>query len=917
MNQSFLRTKTRIPPRQVRSVRRPRLINELMMGLERKLILVSAPPGYGKTTLLGEWIAALEQQPVHGKKWNIGWLSLDEDDRDPVRFWKYVIMALQETSPELGKESQELLSDPMSGASLRLAALPALLNELDLDAKPHLLILDDYHLANTEFVDGTLELFLDKMPANIHLVITSRSDPLLPLSKYRARDQLLEIRAEDLRFTREEATAFLNNIMNLKLDSEEVAALEQRTEGWAAGLQLAALSIQGRQDREAFITAFTGSHRYVMSYLVEEVLDRQPDTIRSFLLQTCLLDRFCAPLCEKLLATSSGQSQAEQVNTVQDMLEHLERINLFLVPLDDERYWFRYHHLFADVLRRKSKTALPKSQVNLFYQRASEWFEEEGFIHEAVHYALESSDGQHAFSLIERYGDYMIGQSEVSTLLHWYIRVPVEETYSRPKLAFLFGWALVLAQRLEEAEQLLEKVLQRLPPDVTEEIHGEVSALRAYLAYFRGDIHQSLQFSKQALLQIPEDQHGIRSAVALILGGVSLHEHDFVTAESALESVITLSEQGGNNYVKVVAISNLGFMKLNQGKLSESYRFFEQGIHFVEQENRPVQAIGSCYIGRGIIEYEQNQVEQAIETLRTGIKQLQRVFDFQALAIGYATLAKCFQTQANSQEALQTLEEGGSWLQKNEGDRRESSRQVIAEKAMLWLRQGKLELAHHWLEHVRKDSVPPNLFEQIAKVRVLLALANPSKQLDPRSGELLAEAGRFLDQLASQTETLGWSGGLIEYSIFRALYYSAIHNRQAAIQHLSGALELAAPEGFLRMFTDEGEPMGELLETAIESGMEPKLQEYARVLLGHIQSEQHVQTDEKQAVAPASHLPLSEREVEVLRLLAAGYSNTEIADRLFLSRGTVKRHLFNIYQKLGVHSRTQALSKAKELGLWN
>jgi len=873
---------------------RPRLTQRLNDGLHRKLTLISAPAGFGKTTLLSEW-SLQSKRPV-------AWISLDEGDNDPARFWAYFIAALQTLQVNVGDAALAAFQSPQPPPME--VVLTALINEIAIIPEPFALVLDDYHVIETQPVHSALTFLLNHLPPQMHLIIATRADPPLPLARLRGRGQLTELREADLRFTTDEAAAFLNQAMGLNLSAEQVAALEERTEGWIAGLQLAALSMQGRSDIPGFIAAFAGSHRYILDYLAEEVLQRQPEGVQTFLLQTAILDRLSGPLCDTV--TGQGDSQT--------MLERLERANLFLVPLDEERRWYRYHRLFAELLRAYLQREQP-NRVPGLHRRASEWYEQNGLLAEAVGHALAAKDFERAARLVEQAAPQMLMRGELVTLLGWLAALPDERIRAWPALCTYYAWVLTLTGQLDAVEPRLQDAEQGLQPDIPaaelQDLLGQIAAIRAYIAALHRDVPHAIELARQALEHLPEENPAVRAFVAFTLGGACLLSDDVAEACQAFAEASALGRAAGNVHVAIPALCNLAGLRALQGQLHQAAGLYQEALELAtpslahQREGRggrtlPVAAM--AYSGLGGLLYEWNDLEGAMRHLREGIEQSKQWGNVDALASSYARVARVLQAQGDEAGALEALKEAGQLVRRHAVIPTTAAR-VAAYQASLWLAQGNLGAATRWVQE-RGLSVDDELGylrepEHIALARVLIAQGKYD------------EALQFLARLRQAAETRGRMGSLIEILVLQALALQSQGNTTQAMPALERALSLAEPEGYVRLFVDEGAPMAKLLRQALSRGIAPNY--VSRLLAAFGAEEQRGEEAEKRA--PLLLEPLSERELEVLRLLAAGLSNREIAEKLIVAVGTVKAHIHNIYGKLGVQSRTQAVARARELGI--
>jgi LuxR family maltose regulon positive regulatory protein len=848
----------------------------LQAGLERRLTLISAPAGFGKTTLICEWIRESEQPAA--------WLSLEDSDNDPVRFLSYLIAALQTIQPILaaGVLSGFRTLKPAAAESV----LTQLLNEIA-EIKEHcILVFDDYHLIHDKTIHGYLSFLSEHLPQKLHLVLCTRADPPLPLATLRARGQLTELRAGDLRFSREETVEFLNRLMGLDLSVPDIQVLADHTEGWIAGLQMAAVSLQGRQDASGFIKSFTGSNRYILDYLVEEVLSRQPETIQQFLLKTSILGRLTGRLCEVV----SNQADSGAI------LEQLERNNLFIVPLDSERLWYRYHMLFADLLRRRAEQIYSEQMPEL-HRRASRWYEENDMITEAIDQTLAEKDFQRAMELIENHTQPTLMRSEFATVLRWIEALPEDLVRTRPLLCVYHALGLLMAGApMNQIQAQLDAAVQAGSSD---SIAGQLAAFRAFLAAIQGDIEESLRQSNLAMELLPEEEQFFRSAISRVLANITYASSgDIPKSIQVFQENIRRCLAAGNITIAGALMSELGELRTIQGRLHEAKATYEQAIEqTVDAGGTSMPVAGLAMIGLGNLLREWNQLESAETLLNEGIELVRNLGAIGTLD-GYIALARVKQAQGDPQGAQQVMDTVHKIATRFDASDLDDL-MVDLHRARLWLVQDQVEAAGRWhSEWVARrrrnnESLPYVLQEldQILHARILLARGD---------SEGCLKAAR---QLQKDADKLGRNGIVLESLVLQCLASSSQGNKEQALQYLERALSITEPEEYLRIFLDEGPPMAQLLYEAAERGIH---REYVgRILLVFPPSRDRQQLLE----------PLSQRELEVLQLLARGSSNKEVARELFISLPTVKWHASNIYGKLGVQNRTQAVAKARALGL--
>jgi LuxR family transcriptional regulator, maltose regulon positive regulatory protein len=904
----LLATKLHIPRPRPGFVVRPRLTQRLADGIARELVLVCTPAGFGKTTLLADW-ARGGQRPV-------AWLSLDEDDNDPVRFWRHAAAALDGVLPGVGGGVAGLLQGLRSASFQAVAAM--LVNELAAGPDEVVLVLDDYHLIQTQSVHESLGFLLEHLPASLRLVVASRADPPLPLARLRARGQLAELRERDLRFTPEEAAELLRTAVGSELPEAAVAALGDRTEGWVAGLQLAALSLRGRGDITEFVEGFSGSHRYVLDYLAEEVLDRQPEPLRAFLLETSVLGRLSGALCDAVTGRSDSQA----------LLEQVERANLFLVPLDEVRRWWRYHHLFADLLRARLHQERPE-RVPQLHHAAAAWSEGHGLVDDAIRHALAAGDAVWAARLIERHFDDVLRRSEGATLRRWLEGLPAEVVRSRPRLCLAQAVGALVGGRVEQVEARLadaERALAATAEEPYEPSVGRAASLmanvpatiaagRAGLARLRGDAERMDAANKQALAHLTEDDGAVRLQVDWNLAGADVLHGRLVQAEHALAGLVAEHRAAGARYLAVRAAYDLGQVQRAGGRLGAARRTYQTALEIASEAGRPLPPAGMAHVGLAEVLYERGELEAALDHATEGVELCRQLAYTLPLMAGLAILAWIRQSQGDRAGALDVLREAG---------RVELSPAVVgllnpvpALRARLALADGEVADAAHWVQDLGlgpdDDPSYPREREYLVLVRVLLAEQAPELALG-----LL---GRLHDLAVAQ----GRTGSVIKVRALQALALAAVGDEAGVLAALAEALTLAAPEGYVRVFVDEGAPMTTLLgklsttpatAQAIAAAHVPPAY-LSRLLEAFEQAGQAVLPIPKRGAAalPGLVAALSVRELEVLGLLAAGRSNPAIAKELVVSLDTVKRHVTHILDKLGAANRTQAVTRARELGL--
>lgn len=863
------------PPRERRTlVRRSRLLARLTAGLAGRLTLVMAPAGFGKTTLVADWLTT--ELPTLDPPPRTAWLSLDEGDNDPARFLMYLVAALQGVAEGLG---QGLLAQAQGGALPSPEQVAAeVVNALDALPYPCLLVLDDYHVLHTPLLHEWLTHLLDHTPPTLTLVLTTREEPPLPLPRLRARGHLTEITPQALRFTAPEATHFLNEGMGLHLSADEIAALDAQTEGWIAGLHLAALSLQGQSDPAPFIAAFRGSHRHILDYLAAEVLERQPDALQSFLSQTALLDRLCAPLCDAV----TGRTDSQQ------LLRQIEQRHLFLLPLDDHREWYRYHALFADFLRAR----LPASAHAPLHQAAARWYRAQGFVEEAVRHVLAGGDETQTVEIVGWAATHALETGEFRALLGWLARLPAEVVQHHLDLATAQGWGLYLAGDLEGAERYATAAEEALPVTPDPDSRSSLVSLRAFIALARGFLDEGIALATEALALAERAAPSFRSVVLLNLAQAQAQRGTLPAALENYREAARLGQQAGNPFVIVNALANLSLLLDVLGQRREAVALCQQALEVSGYaQGQPLPAASLALVSLARLLYEANELEQALTSLQEGIALGQRLGMASGSFLGWVLLAQIQQANGEPDAARASLREAAT-LADNLATF--PARAVMESlEADLALRQGNLALAAQWATTVRVASTdalhPAREPAHLTYARLLLAQGKAS------------EAHALLHRLEDAARAAGRNGRLIPIHLLQSMALRALAREPEALSHLAQALALAAPEGTLRPFLDVGAALAPLLS---------RVRHVVPAFVAHLLT-----------LLPASPLhptlveSLSERELDVLRLMADGLSNPEIAARLILSVGTVKSHAHHIYGKLGTRNRTEAILQAQRLGL--
>jgi LuxR family maltose regulon positive regulatory protein len=900
MSAALLATKLFIPPARPKAVLRPQLFKRLNQGLDNKLILISAPAGFGKTTLLSEWVASCSLP--------VAWLSLDEGDSDPSRFIAYLVASLQTLAPNIGARVLAVLQSPQLPPLEQI--LTALLNETTTTLEDFVLILDDYHVVDSKAVDQALTFLLEHLPPQMRLVIATREDPQLPLARLRGRSQLTELRVTDLRFTSSEAAEFLNQVMSLNLSAEDIAALENRTEGWIAGLQMAALSMQGLEDTAGFIQSFTGSHHFVLDYLIEEVLQKQPESVQNFLLLTSILKRMCGPLCDAVLPGSSDAGE--------ETLVYLDRANLFIIPLDNERHWYRYHHLFAELLRTRLARAYP-DQITELHRRASDWHANNGFPYEAITHALTVQDWTRAAEVIERFSDELPMRGESNTRLGWFESFPPQILMDRPRLGLTYAWALLMSNQLDRAEQQLNQLTPLV--QTTASLLGELYVIRVLIAARRYDTPAMIELAQQALSRVPPEEASARSRILLTLG-VAYDEMggDIASAKNAFREAYELGKASpspssvGNAPLPLTALAYLADYEWLEGNLRSASRMYDQAIELSEKWGGG-SSIALCLIqqGRASLLYEWNDLDGTASAL-------QECFHIAELWKSPRFLVPAYGLSALVMQARGRAEEANAMIHRAEQAACDSYSlpydmgMLALYQIAFWTAQNDLSSIEKWERDHDSDwrSRTGRARDALTIVLARSALEHFHRR---RDGSALSQARVLIEPALEQAQASGLLFNVTRLLILKALVSYAQRENDSALTTLKSALTLAEPENYMRSFLDPGKPMEELLSWSLESQSlnEPHLRAYAGKLLSHFGVDTSIEA--RQPTAEALFEPLSQRELEVLRLIAQGLSNREISERLFLALSTVKGHNRVIFDKLQVQRRTEAVARARELGL--
>jgi len=889
----LLSTKLFIPRPRKNLVYRPRLVERLNAGLDKKLTLIAAPAGFGKTTLLSEWIP---QSPRC-----VSWLSLDEADNDSTRFWTYFISSLQGLRSDFGKGALALLQSPQAPSIPSI--LTTLINEITAFPDSFALVLDDYHVIDAQQIHESLVFLIDHLPANMHLVMTTRVDPPLPLARLRVRDQLTEIRVKHLSFTKVETELFLYQEVGESFTPDEVAALEERTEGWIAGLQIAALSMQGHDDISEFIRVFSGGHRHILGYLADEVLNQRPKGTLNFLLKTSILDRLCGPLCDAVTGGSDGQA----------ILESLAEVNLFISPLDDEGKWYRYHHLFAEVLQLKLKQT-DADLIPSLHGRAREWLENNELSHEAVRHAIAGGDFERAAHLIERLLSTNWLNGELKTLQGWLSAIPIPSWRAHPRLWLVQAWVAMTVGDLVEGDANLkaaEEALGLLDEELACKLRPEVLAFRAsYASLVQGP--QAIELVRQALEILPKD-HWIRGMLVVFLGAAYYASGDLDSALEALTHAPVPAQSASEiqpHRVHLLAFG--GMVYYAKGQLRDALKLLYKAVEQAEPGGIPIPYVGTllAYMSLSPVLYERNELEQAWAYLKRCLEMATDFGSAEVQVYVLSLLARICLANNDLPTAISYYDQIDTLLQEHV-----FSPSIMAyvnyHRFQLYLKQRNMEAAATWVETHNDTSGRLNSYalHRIASPQFLIAQGN----FDAASKELTT--------LVKDAQEAGHGNLLVKALALQALTYKGCGDQANALSILEYVLHLSEPEGYVRNFVDEGELMYLLLRE-YQSFLKTKISDDVdgeslrnltytdKVLAAFPQSPATGNT--KSYSLPES---LSERELEVLQLVATGRTNQEIADLLVIALSTVKSHINNLYGKLGTNRRTEAIAIARDLGL--
>lgn len=907
----LLSTKFFIPKPSEPTIRRPRLFEKLSAGLNTRLTLISATAGFGKTTVICSWLNHLRVQQGDAMP-AIAWLALDESDNDPSRFFAYLLGAFQRIDTQLGTTLQPLLQSPQNLAWDAL--LTTLINELSQHPGELVLVLDDYHFVALQPIQQGLIFFIENLPPNVHVIVTTRSDPPWPLSRWRVRRQIVDIRAADLRFSNEEIAEYLRCTVGA-VDAADVSALEQRTEGWIAGLQLAALPLAEEDDPSKFIRSFSGSQRYVMDYLVEEVLQRQPEAIQHFLLRTSILERLCPSLCDALLVDDLRASQTD------DLLSSLIHANLFLIALDNEQRWYRYHQLFADVLRARLQQTEP-TLLPILHERAARWYAKKKLADEAIHHAFAASHLDLAATIIESECDLRLRMGQQLTLQGWLERLPTEIVATHPRLSLAQARLFIIVHKLEQAQHSLQqaaRAIEKLPIDQQQVLRGQLLAIEAGISLNRGDYQRALTQSQQALTQLSNDNPW-RAECFLHLGLASSALGNVDNALHAYGDAASHSRQTGDLRTTIVAMFNQGATLHSGGQLRRAASQYQATIDYAhEHGGQQIPTIAYAYQMLGELWIEWNDLEKAAQFLNEARMRNERGSQSRMLSLTHLALARMHFARGEKDAAQQCLDRAARLVQDHQLPLRYAG-PVEGFQVRLWLAQGITQPAIDWAARSNLHYADAQLLliheERYLALARVLTIQNCAK-----------EAIQLLERYKRQMQNERRLNSVITSATLQALLFHLSGDKKQARSVLCEAITLAHADGYGRTFLDEGSAMQILLAEMLPALSESHLRDYVANLLSAFPtplpksmvattavSSNGSNTSARPAIQPLIEA-LSERELEILSVVAEGLSDRQVADRLIIALGTVKKHLNNIYGKLGVGNRTGALARARELGL--
>ncbi|MBP7960386.1 MAG: hypothetical protein KBG20_04950 [Caldilineaceae bacterium] len=914
MNALLLQTKLHMPPIRAEFVRRPRLTGPLLQRHPYKLTLISAPAGFGKTTLVSCWLTQ-QERPV-------AWLSLDENDNDPIRFFTYLVTALHQLDPKIGRTSLDLLqqADPAPSTAI----ITHLINDLAAQAHAYVLALDDYHLIKSQEIHDAVAFLLEHLPAQLHMVIISRTDPPLPIAKLRAKNQLVRLHGPDLRFTWAESESFLNQTMHLGLSGEQITQLEAQTEGWITGLQLTALSIHSAEDAARVIETLSGDNRFIADYLIDEVLSQQPEGIQHFLLQTSVLKRLRASLCNAVADIDSSQV----------ILDTLERANLFIIPLDNSRKWYRYHHLFAEMLRTRLERRSP-AQMAHAYRRAFEWHKAHNLLEQAIAYALDGQMYVEAADIIEEIGQHIYWRNRSNQVQQWLTELPDDLLQSRPTLRILHAYALIDSGDLQATEHTvaaLQADLTNHPPaapDARAILDGKLAALQTAVAFHRHlDLAEGRRLAERALALLPPDYFYERCVAAFHGGGFLILLGELAEAGRYLQEALALSAQVDSSVSRLLILTNLGHLAFVSGSLGQAQAYYQE-TYALAQEIHPRQSstFSGSVVGLGALHYEWNDLESAATYLHEGVALVNTGEFLDRIVHGYGLMLRLHCARRDFVQANQLLQQAERVAALYNAPPRIRAR-MEAQTAIVALAQGKLVKASGWATRFAAEFEGPVAFQHEIPLLILIRIALAQGEFGP--------ALTWLPPLQTLAHDQGRIKSLITIETLLAKSWQLQGDPGQAQAHLQHALALAEPEGCVRTFLDEGDPIKEVLGQLLDAEQNTQKRErgkrsysvaYIKKLLAAFAAEPVIEPMVG-FVAPSPVVPIGQqaspdqpriyltpRETDVLHLLATGLADAEIAEALVVTANTVRTHVKSLFNKLDVHNRTHAVTRANELGL--
>lgn len=883
MDHSLLQSKFHIPHVKFNLVSRPRLLQMLDAGLDKKLIILSAPAGFGKTTLLSEWLK--------GTACRSAWLSIDDDDNDPVRFHKYLIGALQKLDSHIDDTALELLHSPQP--VLQSAALTTLINQMEEIQSDSILVLDDFHLISEPSIHQSIEYLLNYLPANFHLVLSTRADPPLSYSRLRAQGELIEIRMNDLKFTVQEVKEFFANETAFLLSEQSMIKLADRTEGWISGLQMASLSLRGKTNAEEFVESFSGSHKFVLDYLFQEVLTQQPEEIHQFLLMTSILDRLCGPLCDHILETKNSQQ----------VLEQLERENLFLIPLDDERGWYRYHQLFKDLLSHRLSLAYT-DRVPLLFRKASDWHAESGERFLAIDYAFEGGENALALELILSEAETTLIRGEVNTFHKWVSQLPAELQKANPEIKFFHIWSKVLMGG--DFDDMLSRIEKGGVVDVKP---GRVDTLMAFIYVSKGEFALAGEHAHHAMNSLDEADTYFRGIAAWLEGIFLALQYNVQGSIERLEGLSTTIDLDHNPMLNVLISSQVARAQSRLGNFQKAEEIYQQALEKAkDRQGNLIPIAGEALMGLGDLYREQNRLNEATDTILDGIELTQQWRKAAAIE-GYIFLARVKQLEQNWPSANKAMETALRLAV--EYDALDiDDRMVEMWQARMWCFEGKLDQVEEWVSKLDLDAgIEDIVIDKAFRIEnYIQARERTTLARFYLCSAKYEEALYLSQQLMSIFRNYGRMDMLIELNLIMATGYDQLGQREQSIGALKEAIRLGEAGGFLGTFLEAGAEIAELIEIYLRDIEDS---EFVNQVLETVREKPAF----REEIAQPLPDPLSDRELDVLRYLPSNLTTPEIAKEMLISINTVRTHIKNIYQKLGVHRRSEAVTRARDLGI--